>query len=204
MTQPRTRTPLPWARVGIEALSIMASVLVAFAVDDWRERRGNRQRAEEGMALLRTEMTTNAAHLRQRIGYYRAMRDSLDAMRRRGVTSLRETMPGGFNGINPPVLSDAAYQAATSSDIFAHAGLPRVRRVAAAYSFQRFYLTFWDKAIDRMISTRFEDIGGLRSLFGDALGIGGELLAMYDLTATELTLSPDSLSRLDLRGVAPK
>ncbi len=67
---------IPWKRLGVEAVAIVASILLAFAIDAWWEAR--QARAEEQLVLsaLKSEFRRNLSILETELGYREAVRAS--------------------------------------------------------------------------------------------------------------------------------
>jgi hypothetical protein len=49
------RPGIPWARIGAESAAIIASILLAFAIDAWWEQRGEHRRSLAQLSTIRTE-----------------------------------------------------------------------------------------------------------------------------------------------------
>ena len=52
MDQPKSKMMIPWARLGIESMLIVASILVAFAIDAWWDSRSDRKEEEALLIAL--------------------------------------------------------------------------------------------------------------------------------------------------------
>lgn len=50
-----TPSKLPWARIAAESVAIIASILLAFSIDAWWERRGEHHRSLAQLSTIRTE-----------------------------------------------------------------------------------------------------------------------------------------------------
>lgn len=58
---------LPWKRLTIEAAAIVASILLAFAIDAWWEDRQNRQEEQQVLQGLHTEFEENRTILQRHL-----------------------------------------------------------------------------------------------------------------------------------------
>lgn len=54
---------VPWKRIGIEAIAIVASILLAFSIDRWWELRQERLEERQAIAQLTADFIANAAQL---------------------------------------------------------------------------------------------------------------------------------------------
>lgn len=61
MTGPRN---IPWKRIGVEALAIVASILLAFAIDAWWDERGDQHRIKDQLRSLTIEFAEVELHLK--------------------------------------------------------------------------------------------------------------------------------------------
>ncbi len=66
-------TQIPWLLLGIEALLIVLSVLLALALDSWREEREHRDLAERAMQSFIDEMVFNCHRILITETYHRAV-----------------------------------------------------------------------------------------------------------------------------------
>ena len=56
-------SPVPWARIAAEVVAIVASILLAFAIDAWWQDRGERMQARDLATKLHADFVESQAHL---------------------------------------------------------------------------------------------------------------------------------------------
>jgi hypothetical protein len=56
---------IPWKRISVEAAAIVASILLAFAIDAWWDDRLDQQQEDEVLAILLAEFEDNRTELDQ-------------------------------------------------------------------------------------------------------------------------------------------
>jgi len=106
-------------RFGFESLLIILSVLVGLALNDWRERRAERARAEAVLSNFRRELRENLAALERRQPKHAAMAERLrraaeqDRPGETAFAAFRALMPEG--GLDNGPLRDAAWETALST-----------------------------------------------------------------------------------------
>ncbi len=70
---------ISWRRIAAEALAIVLSILVAFAIDAWWDERKERAAEAELLSRLQIEFETNLSRIGER-GYYRAVLENGEAL----------------------------------------------------------------------------------------------------------------------------
>jgi hypothetical protein len=115
----RLRTSAVAPRLAFESALIVLSVLLGLALNEWGERRRERERAAETVANFRREITQNMAVLQRAAPRHRAMAARLDSAARQERPG--ETAFEGFaaimpeNGLDLVPLRDAAWETAVST-----------------------------------------------------------------------------------------
>lgn len=146
MNKPRR----PWAKLGLEMLAIVFSVLLALFLDDWRESRAERQVAEAMELSLRVELERNQRLLEGRLSVHEALSGALEeeVVHRIGededLTRLADvgTIPspaelGLTEGLGVEIsFATSAWEAARVSVGFQHIPLDRLFLLSAAYTGQ--------------------------------------------------------------------
>jgi len=117
-----------------EALMVVFAVLVALAVDEWRENREIDEQVARAEAAVDAELRANQAELSGGATSVQAMYDSVSSMvaRMRAGGVVREAALGG----NLPEFSDAAWETARVTGAVAHMPYERVLRTARVYETQ--------------------------------------------------------------------
>ena len=117
-----------------EALMVVFAVLVALAVDEWRENREIDAQVARAEAGVDAELRANQDTLRAGAASVQAMYDSVSSMvaRMRAGEVIREAALGG----TLPEFSDAAWETARVTGAVAHMPYERVLRTARVYETQ--------------------------------------------------------------------
>lgn len=106
-------------RFGFESVLIVLSVLVGLALNEWRELRAERARAETALVNFRRELAENLATLERRQPKHAALAERLqraaeqDRPGETAFASFRQLMPEG--GLDNAPLRDAAWETALST-----------------------------------------------------------------------------------------
>ncbi len=113
---------IPWSRIVAESVAIVASILLAFAIDAWWEHRSEQDQEAVLIAGLYTDFRASQAHLEQWLaGNRRVLRASTLLLEKLEATALDESTEVEFEwilaAIGTPTYSptDATLQAANSS-----------------------------------------------------------------------------------------
>jgi hypothetical protein len=78
---------IPWPRVAAEGIAILASILLAFAVQAWWEGRQARQELRELLVLLDNELTRNSERLQISLDEHRNILETIETAVERGSAS---------------------------------------------------------------------------------------------------------------------
>ena len=152
---PRGRRAAMAPRLAFESALIILSVLLGLALNEWGDRRREKERAAETVANFRREITQNIATLERTIPLHRRMAERL-------ATSAGQSRPGetafdGFaavmpeGGLNLAPLRDAAWETAVSTGSLRLLRYDQAAALSETYLIQR---TSIASTIDR-ISDRF-------------------------------------------------
>lgn len=68
-----------WLELGLEAVLVVVSVLLALGLNSWREGREHDAVARKALQALRAEVVANQKQVEARLAYHRALADSLRA-----------------------------------------------------------------------------------------------------------------------------
>lgn len=108
--RPRVRRPRWLPRILVESVLIVASVLLALAVDEWSEQRDEREAAEVAVQSIRAELVENRRNVARARSNHLAMRDSLAAyVAMRQAPPARLYLAGIFN---PGLVHSTAWESA--------------------------------------------------------------------------------------------
>jgi len=136
---PRGRKFGSWlTRVVIESLAVIASILFALALDEWAEDRDKRELADMSLASFEREIIQNRARLEDVSPFHRGLRDVLTHMdstnQIRTIGDLRAAV--GFEQLQPPFLTDVAWQTAVATGALTHLDFERVSALSLTYTLQ--------------------------------------------------------------------
>lgn len=123
-------------RILVEIVSVVFAVLVALGVDEWRQARQDRERAEAARTAVLAELRSNRDELERSAPSIDSLLARLPGVRdgvRRGEPETLQVR------VDLPDFSDAAWETAQMTQATAHMELPWLIRVARAYQAQRLY-----------------------------------------------------------------
>ena len=173
-----------WAKlpeVVFEAISIVFAVLLALAVDQWREERSLRRQAERARQAVMTEIRSNREELR-------AVRANND--RWRGVIAETLIKPGVPDGMRPSMswamLSSGAWQTAQGSQASQYFDYEWLVEVAQLYEGQALFSTtqsqfYVESGLAFVGETRREGLQAAHDRLAYLVKLSAHVLAGYDL-----------------------
>lgn len=136
-------------RVLTESLLIVFSVLVALAVDEWREGRQRAERAEAAAHSVRSELRENVQIVERARANHLAMRDSLRVYAARGQPPPPKVY---LNGIfNPGLVHSTAWESARETGATAEMPYPLVLVLSRTYDRQARYRTLSDALVQDLM-----------------------------------------------------
>jgi hypothetical protein len=94
---------IPWLKLGVETFFIILGVLLALALDEWRQGRREQEVVVLALQNIREEIKENRAEVRRALGHHR------DLLRR------QEETPDMDVALKPAMIRNNAWQAAQSS-----------------------------------------------------------------------------------------
>lgn len=144
LSKPRRLDPLV---IAVEMGSIVLAVLLAFAVNEWRDGRAARERVEAVQTAVRQEVERNRRVLVSRLPYHGAMRDSVWAQQRLfdfETLALRpsERLPmlpqlGFTNGLaTASNLTHSGWETALATDVLTYMDIDDVSLISSVYAAQ--------------------------------------------------------------------
>lgn len=128
-----------WPELLVEGFSVALAVLLALAVDEWRENRSNRELAELAEASIVAEVQENLRRLEEGA----ADRDSLLAYLDASLAILEsgETPEDISINVSPALLARTAWETAQVTRAIHFMPYDKVARIGRLYDFQRMYET---------------------------------------------------------------
>ncbi len=182
------RVRLPIEQLLVETFSVVLGILVALAVNDWRENREHARLAAQVVTSFQREIATNDSALTERAAYHRAMADSLGALVARSAG--REPPGGlrairGWHGITPVLLRSAAWESALATQALSYVDYRTVADLSRIYEQQRRLDAISTGFIATMFTPGFQtggfgSIASMASYLQDIAGAEGRLKQEYD------------------------
>jgi len=181
-------------RVLVESVFIIFSVLVALAVDEWREARSNREQAAQAESAILEELRSNRALVDEALRYHSSLVDTLIAYARDARTPTVQTFPSGF--VAPAQLSHTAWVSASETGALSHMDYHTVLRLSNLYAQQERYAE-QGRSIGQLL---YQEIyrGGTESIARNHRNLTGlirtfvyreaQLIDSYDRTRSDHTL----------------
>ncbi|HEX2217662.1 MAG TPA: hypothetical protein VHG35_02585 [Gemmatimonadales bacterium] len=175
-----------------ESALIVFSVLLALAVDQWRDARSHRQLADTAHQEILEELRANRASVAEALQYHSALMDSLAAYRdQNGVPSAR-LFSRGF--ISPAQVSGTAWESASETGALTHMDYAVVLRLSRVYAQQDRYAeqnrsfgeVLYSEIYRGGLTSVVENHRNLASIIGTFRYREGELLDLYDQTLSAL------------------
>jgi hypothetical protein len=130
-------------KVLVESLLIVLSILLALAVDSWREGRQNARRAEQALTSFEAEIRQNKAELEGIIPYHRRIQKEIGELSAAGEIRRFEDLRKiqGFQGFRPPFLRDTAWRTAVATGTFEHLDYKTAQALSLLYTLQERVVT---------------------------------------------------------------
>ena len=189
----RTRIRQKLPEILIEAGSIVLALLLAFAVDEWRERRSQLALAEHARQAILAELDANRKELR---GTYAANAETLKGIPNQIAALGNAANPDGQIGVgmNLSQLSAAALQAAQNAQAAQFLDFDWLVRVGRTYELQRTYVVAQDSVLIEVggvagaIAAGAHPrvvLQGLESRLGTLQDLADGLLVSYDRALVE-------------------
>ena len=168
----------------MESVLVVVSILLALAVDEWREERAFAQLADQSLGIFEREIRQNQARLEDAAPFHNGIRDLLgQAMDQKNASM---DLRGIMEGVEIPVILNTAWETALATGALTHMDVETVSALSLTYSIQdRFIAT---SGRDRPRIANLDDMSraalheGLHSAFDymSALSRGeAELLTVY-------------------------
>lgn len=143
--RPQLREKLP--ELILEAASVVFAVLLALAVDEWRETRSQDALAERARASILEEIRGNEAELRRTRDKNRALLRRIEETLARGRQGPEMSLEFNFQ---IALVSSASWHTAQMTQAASFLDFDWVRRVSKVYEFQDLYVTSQSAVVDRI------------------------------------------------------
>jgi hypothetical protein len=159
---------IPWLQIGVETFFVVLGVLLALAVDEWRENRRDQAVVSLALQNLREEIRANRPEVQRALAHHR------DQQRR-----LEET-PGIGVALKPALVRNNAWQAAQTSQAAAHMDFSSVAACSKLEELQGNYQSLLAGVMPSLY--RLEDRPSMPLVLQDLIWFEEKLLQAYDET----------------------
>lgn len=124
------------AELGVQTFAVVFGILLALAINSWNESRHQQQRTHLAMQSILDETGTNIKMLEQRTVFLEHMADDMkkSPSNHAGKTDRPCYTWDGWNGLRYPLVINAAYQTAISTQAMAHMPYQRAEQMEEVYS----------------------------------------------------------------------
>lgn len=159
------------AQALVESFFVVISIILALAVDEWRDNRAFEQLAFQSLGIFEREIHQNQARLEDAVPFHTGIRDLLaQSLNGDGASvDLRSIM----EGVETPVILNTAWQTALATGALTHMDVELVSDLSLTYSIQERFTGGNDR--DRPRTVDIESLSGR--------GKREQLRAAYDYMA---------------------
>ncbi len=127
----------PLAAFGLDILAVVVAVLLALAVDEWRDARADEELRQRALQSIAQEIRLNREQIEARVPYHETIRDTIAAaLQGRPVSSFQEMFDRGFQGFRTYTPLDAALETAQSTGAIGEIDYALAQRIVRVYSVQ--------------------------------------------------------------------
>jgi hypothetical protein len=187
----------PVSRLLLESALLVASILLAFALNRWWEARQDRILADRALATFAQEILQNRDNLARVMPYHEGLHDLFAGLSAAGTIRTFEDVREleGFDGFQPAFLTTTAWHSALATGAVVHMDYDVVRELSALYTFQDRYTQYSDFR-HLLAPGALADANIAAALFSaeiyliDVISGAQELIAMYDRALERLGARP--------------
>jgi hypothetical protein len=189
----------------VESVFVVASILLALAVDEWAQNKEYEELADQTLVIFQREIVQNRARLVDVSPYHGGIRDLLGQMS--AIEEENLDVRPFFEGLDPPVLLNTAWETALATGALTHMDFEIVSALSLTYSIQE---GFQERVGDRRPSfappeilsapQRRQQVSEAHAYVMDLTRGETELIAVYD---EALTLIAQALGRAGAEGDDP-
>jgi hypothetical protein len=180
-------------RLLLDSVLIVASILLAFALNGWWEARQDRLLADRATATFAQEIAQNRQNLAGVMPYHMGLHDLFAGLSAAGTVRTFEDVREleGFDGFQPAFLTTTAWHSAIATGALVHLDYDLVRELSALYTFQDRYTEYSDFR-HLLAPGALTDANISAALFSaeihliDVISGARDLVAMYDRVLEQL------------------
>lgn len=162
----RSSSRIPWLKLGIETFFVILGVLLALALDEWRQGRREQEVVVLALQNIREEIQANRTEARRALDYHR------DLLRR------LEKTPQTSVALRPAMIRNNSWQAAQSSQAAARMEFSSVAAFSKMEELQEVYQGLVAGVMPTIYQVDRQP--SLRLILQDLVWFEGTLLQAYD------------------------
>ena len=133
--RPLAGTPEWLLRVSIESMLIIVSIVLALAVDEWREGRSYQRLARQSLQIFAREIEQNLAMMNEMVPYHLGLREVVSDMAAEPESVVE--VHSIVEGLQPTPLQNTAWETALATGAFRHIDVSAVSTLSRMYSLQQ-------------------------------------------------------------------
>jgi hypothetical protein len=118
----------------VESIFVVASILLALAVDEWSQDRDFAELADQSLGIFESEIRQNTARLADLSPYHQGIRDLLGRMN--AMPPQEVDVRSIMEGLQTPMLLNAAWETALATGALNHMDFEVVSALSLTYSIQ--------------------------------------------------------------------
>lgn len=130
----------------LDSALIVASILLAFALNGWWEARQDRELAEKALTSIEIEIAQNRSNVLAAMPYHRRLQELFAGLSAAGSIRTFEDVRGleGFDGFQPAVVTTTAWSTASNTGALNHIDYELVNELSAVYALQERFAEYSD------------------------------------------------------------
>jgi type II secretory pathway pseudopilin PulG len=132
------------ARILIESVLVVFSILAALGVNQWQNTKQNDEKATQAIAAFRREIEQNRARLVSVAPVHRGLRDAVQALGGTGMLSTAEQFHQNLppDQLRPPFLTETVWETSLTTGAIPHIEFDIVNALSLTYSIQERFTEF--------------------------------------------------------------
>lgn len=196
-----------WSTLAIESVLIVLSVVLGFAVTEWRQARENTALAQSAKQNVLSEIERNRAQVAEAQAYHEVLRDSLAHLNDPSAETVARLIREGFvlsNGsrragiVSPAHVVSTAWSTAQTTGAIRHLDLEAIQMLSSVYETQGAYRkhrdwfgqSFMSTALQEGAGTFFQHYQNLKLILAQFASQERQLLRTYDRALRRFDRTP--------------
>lgn len=163
------RDQVSWPVLLIEMIVIMVSVVLGFALNEWRQDRAQMEAVDHAKGVILTELEQNLRHTEQRQAYYETMADTLAVMAEREGDAAPLGPDVWEVGVEPLFFRTGGYETARATGALSNMDFDVLEAVVTAYHVQEGYEAVAWRISEWQFDERWGTVGRQRILVAGLL-----------------------------------